>query len=632
MDHPSFALERARAVIERGGNPTAGAVPPHIAESWRRCLNAGLDPQVRPRVLRHGGAELRARRERSGLTRQLALAEMQLLYNQIAGSNFLIALGDPDGVVLDTITDPAFGTSAAGREIVPGSVWSQEIQGTNALGLAAVIREPVAVHGGEHFFACHGRITCMAAPIFNSNGELAGLLDASSNCEARQQHTLALVQMAAAHIENGLIFSEQPDALVLLFHPRREFLDTLSAGVLALSSDGAIRSLNRRGSKLLAGLEPGRGIRFEALFQSRLEDVLPRLLFGNVLRIRDRAGSAVFVVCRQAGEVADGGRPGGAARQAVVFAPPPARDTADFVAEDSRIASQLRALPDVVKARMPIHVSGETGTGKELIAHYVHAVSGRKGRFVPVNCGAIPESLFVAELFGYGGGAFTDARREGSKGLIQGADGGTLFLDEVGEIPLPAQTALLRFLDDYEVRPIGQSAASAVDVQVVSATNRDLESLAATGGFRRDLLYRLNAVTILMPPLRSRSDFPRAVHFTLNRIAPGLTITDSAIAALAAHGWPGNFRELRSVLQRIAFGAGEGPIDEAMVAAVISPDLTVCPHCRGSELGRSRCELILRTYEDTGRNVSEAARILGISRTTLYRHIEHLEPSRKGAL
>ncbi|MFZ5792550.1 MAG: sigma-54-dependent Fis family transcriptional regulator [Pseudomonadota bacterium] len=614
------ALDQARTAIERTGRLPPGMVPPHIAASWQRCLSTGLNPRERPEALRHSSAELRLRRERAGRARSLALAEMQLLYNQIAGTNFMIALGDPEGVVLDTITDPAFGTSDSGREIVPGSAWSERSHGTNALGLAAVTRDPVTVHGGEHFFLCHRHVSCMASPILNSSGELVGLLDASSNCETRQYHTLALVQMAAAHIENGLIFAEQSDALVLLFHPRVEFLNTLSAGVLALSGDGTVRSINRRGSRLLAGLGAERGSRFDALFRSRFDEVLPRLLSGNVLRIRDHAGSAVFVVCRQTGEAA-GGRPVGAARPHIVVAPP-APDSIEFVAEDSRVTSQLRVLSGAVSARMPIHVTGETGTGKELIARHVHAVSGRKGRFVAVNCGALPESLFIAELFGYGRGAFTDARREGSKGLIQDADGGTLFLDEVGEIPLPAQAALLRFLDDYEVRPIGEAKAHRVDVQIVSATNRDLDALAGGGGFRRDLLYRLNAVTVALPTLRSRSDFQRAVQFTLGRIAPGLAITDSAIAVLAGHDWPGNFRELRSVLQRIALGAGEGPIDETMVAAVLSPAEAACPHCRGSELRRSRCQQILRTFEETGRNVSEAARILGISRTTLYRHVE----------
>jgi transcriptional regulator of acetoin/glycerol metabolism len=615
------ALDQARAAIERTGRLPAGMVPEHIAASWQRCLSAGLDPRDRPRALRHSSAELRTRRERCGRARSLALAEMQLLYNQIAGTNFMIALGDPDGVVLDTITDPAFGTSNAGREIVPGSAWSERSHGTNALGLAAVMRDPVTVHGGEHFFSCHRQVSCMASPILDSKGELVGLLDASSNCEARQYHTLALVQMAAAHIENGLIFSEQSDALVLLFHPRMEFLNTLSAGVLALSGDGTVRSINRRGSKLLAGLGAERGSRFDALFRSQFEEVLPRLLSGNVMRIRDHAGSAVFVVCRQTGDIA-GGRAVAAVRPQQLVTP--AQDTVEFVAEDSRLASQLRTLPGAAAARMPVHITGETGTGKELIARHLHVVSGRKGRFVAVNCAAIPESLFVSELFGYGRGAFTDARREGSKGLIQDADGGTLFLDEVGEIPLSAQAALLRFLDDYEVRPVGEAKAQRVDVQIVSATNRNLEAAAGTGGFRRDLLYRLNAVTVTLPMLRSRSDFQRAVHFTLNRIAPGIAITDSAVAALATHGWPGNFRELRSVLQRVALGAGEGPIDETMVASVLSPEGTVCPHCRSSELRRSRCEQILRTFEETGRNVSEAARILGISRTTLYRHVERL--------
>ena len=639
MAHGLSMLDRARAAMERNGSFPAGALSPTIAESWRRCLDAGLHPRHQVRPIIHPQREIEERRERFATMRRLALAEMQQLYRMIAGSNFMIALSDPGGVVLDTISDQTFASSEAGRSIVPGSQWSEELLGTNALGLTAILKEPVSVHGGEHFFASHGDVTCMAAPIMNSEGELVGMLDASSNCEARQFHTLALIQMAAAHVENELVFSEQKDSVIVSFHPRMEFASTLSAGMLALSGEGRIRSVNRRGRALLSGLEVSRGSAFDALFEKRFDEVLPLLLAGLAVAIRDRVGSQVYMVCRHGGEFSGdfkkGGRTPGAGgppqgQEALPIGrssvPAAARgeERPGFVADDGRIAEKLSRLKGAVDMAMPIHIFGETGTGKELMARHIHAISARSGRFIPVNCGAFSEHLLTAELFGYADGAFTGARRGGAEGLVREADGGTLFLDEVSEMPMSAQVALLRFLDDFEVRAVGATKSRKVDVQIVSATNRELEELIAGNRFRRDLLYRLNAFTVELPPLRERTDFARATRHLLDEIAPGMAITDAAIGRLAKHGWPGNFRELRSTLQRIVLSAESGCIDETNLAGLFSEVEKACPDCRDHVLRRHRCEQMVRAFEANRRCVSKTARQLGISRTTLYRHVAHL--------
>jgi transcriptional regulator of acetoin/glycerol metabolism len=604
MQHLS-GLDRARTALEAGRRFPAGALPAPVAASWDRCLALGLDPRRPPEAEVLPFAEVACRREAVATMRRLALAEMQLLHAQIAGSEFMIALGDADGVVLDTISDQAFADSAAGREIIPGSRWQEADRGTNALGLAAIERAPVAIHGREHFFADDGRLSCMAAPILGPDGTVLGLLDASSANEARQQHTHALVRMAAAQVENGLIHQAFPQAAVIAFHPRAEYLETLSAGLLALSPDGGILSLNRPAAALLAGLPARPGGSFEALFDRPFPSALGALLAGGVAELRDRAGSALFATCRQIGAAAPP-RPAPVSR----LVRPPAEPTADFVCDHPPLARQMRQIPQAVALRMPILVVGETGTGKELMARHVHAASGRKGAFVPLNCGAVPEALFAAELFGHERGAFTDAR-EGAAGLARAADGGTLFLDEVGEIPLPAQAALLRFLDDGEVRPIGAPRGTRVDVQVVAATNRDLE--AAGTAFRRDLFYRLNALTLTMPPLGERTDFAAIVRHLAARVTPDLPLSPAAIATLATRPWPGNIRELRSVLQRRLL-AGHLPDGEPAAGA--------CPQCQPSPLARERCRRIREVVQSTSGNVAEAARRLRLSRTTVYRHLQ----------
>ncbi|MCW7541360.1 sigma-54-dependent Fis family transcriptional regulator [Aquabacterium sp. A7-Y] len=619
MQHLS-GLERARLALEGGGRLPAGALGQTLAASWKRCLDHGLDPLGRAQVAVVEGGDLKGRRERDALLRRLAIAEMQVLYEQISGSNFMIAFADRDGVILDTISDPGFAQSRDGQAIVPGSWWREQERGTNALGLALLERAPIAVYGREHFFAAHGHLSCMAAPVFNAGGEVIGLLDASCSNEARQQHTHALVRMAAAQIENGLIYRERSDVVILAFHPRMEYLDTLSAGLLSLAPDGRLGALNRVGRALLAGLDAQVGRRFDELFDVKLDRALDSVLGGAVLRVRDRAGSAVFMVCRQIGNRAAGGR-GSPAPAAVQVPPRPSTASVGFVCEDPVLQRRMTGIAEAARRRMPVHLLGETGTGKELMARHVHALSGRSGAFVAVNCGAIAESLFIAELFGHERGAYTNARQDGSPGLIQAADQGTLFLDEVADIPASAQTTLLRFLDAMEVRPVGGQKVKRVDVQIVSAANRDLREAVAAGRFRADLYYRLNGYEVLLPPLRERADFGLLVHHLLEAIQPGIAITDEAIERLRRRPWPGNMRELRTTLQRAVIAAEGGFLDEDGIVSDGAQAPAACPECRGHALARRNCLQIRETCASVGGNIAEAARLLGISRTTVYKHL-----------
>ena len=262
-------------------------------------------------------------------------------------------------------------------------------------------------------------------------------------------------------------------------------------------------------------------------------------------------------------------------------------------------------------------IQGETGSGKEVLARHAHRASGRSGAFVAVNCGALPAELFEAELFGYVGGAFTGARREGSIGLIASADGGTLLLDEVRELPLQLQAALLRFLDDGQVRPVGGTVSRHVDVQLLAATNAELGDEVAARRFRADLLYRLNTVCVVLPPLRLRRDFAQAARTMLASVDCRAVISDAAVARLAGHTWPGNFRELRSVLTRALLSGGDRRVTPALLDRLL-PAAVLAP---ASLLQQGATELVRREFERSGQSVSLTSRKLGISRTTVYRHL-----------
>jgi transcriptional regulator of acetoin/glycerol metabolism len=623
-------MVRARVVLERRRIAVEDLLASEISASWSRCLDAGLDPHGTPQKLVIGERELKRRRERIGHVHHLALAEIETLYHQIAGSNFLIAFADADGTVLESVADSQFGDSDAGRRIVPGSWWSEEVCGTNALGTAIVTGQPIIIHGSEHFFSCYGQVCCTAAPVRGAAGELVGMLDASSDCESRQRHTLALVKMAATHIENGLFVHQMGAHMILAIHPRAEFLGTISAGMIAIDEAGRISAVNGRAASILTGLQVGPGSRFEKLFNEPLEKLLARLHSSHQAFVRDALGSvhAVAWINRGAPVV----RRGHAQlnfRAGVAQAPARTLREPAFVAEDRGVRETLALVAAAVGVKAPILIQGETGSGKEMLARYAHEVSGRNGEFVAINCAAMPEHLFEAELFGYAAGAFTGARKDGAEGLIANADGGTLLLDEIGALAPQLQATLLRFLDDRVVRPVGGRGGRVVDVQILAATNANLAAEVDARRFRADLLYRLDTIKAVLPPLRARSDFVAALRFTLARIDPAATISDAALARLAVHGWPGNFRELRAVLTRALLATSDRHIDLAQVDVWLPPVLQPGNRQAGSVLRDKVAEEVVREFHRSGGNVSHTARNLAISRNTVYHHLR--EAAKRGS-
>lgn len=593
-DEPTFA--QARAIRARGlAMPPEGPPPEVILDSWTRCLDSGLAPNANLQIPVVQSSDLNMRRERSAYVRRLAQAELETLSRQIAGSNFLLAFADSEGVILDLYADNRFTMCGDEAGILPGSMWSEGVAGTNGLGTALATQSAVAVTGLEHYFLKLGDISCTAAPVRDALGQVVGVLDASSYYESRQRHTQALVQMAATHIENGLLAHQMQGQLVLAFHPRAEYLGTLSAGLLAFDGDGRLQAVNAPGRHLLTGLTTGRGTRFEELFREPLEHVMGRLHLGNEVRLRDALGSALVV--RMVGRLSGTDRrlhvPHGLVQgqpvpkeanraSARVQATPAQADTPKnapaFLMQDPAVQQACRLVQAAVRMGVPILLHGETGTGKEMLARHAHQASQRTGQFVAVNCAAMPAELFEAELFGYAAGAFTGARREGSPGLIAAADGGTLLLDEIGDLPLPLQAALLRFLDDRIVRPVGGHQSRSVDVQLLAATHTNLDTEVQERRFREDLLYRLNTVRVTLPALRDRADLPEAARWVLHAIDPTAQLLDDAWPVLQQHRWPGNFRELRNtltraLLNRVGNPAHKGPaqLGAACIQAVLGP-------------------------------------------------------------
>ena len=279
-------------------------------------------------------------------------------------------------------------------------------------------------------------------------------------------------------------------------------------------------------------------------------------------------------------------------------------------------AAELERLRAVAVARVPVLLRGESGAGKEVLAAAIHRLSGRKGAFQPVNCGAIPPNLVESQLCGHRRGAFSGAV-EDHPGLVRGADGGTLFLDEIGDLPLPAQAALLRVLQEEEVLAVGAARPVKIDLRVVSATHRDLDVLVAEGRFRADLLARLSGYVCALPPLRERrEDFSLLVALLLTKLgAPGATFTPEAGRALLRYAWPLNVRELEKCLASAAALAGDTKIDLEHLPSGLRSAPTAAASARDLQ---QRDELIAQLREHGG-NVTAVARAMGKARTQVQR-------------
>jgi DNA-binding NtrC family response regulator len=306
-------------------------------------------------------------------------------------------------------------------------------------------------------------------------------------------------------------------------------------------------------------------------------------------------------------------------------------DFGGIVGEHPKLLKVLETIAQVAATRAPVLVLGESGTGKELIADAIHRNSPRRDApIVKINMGAIATSLFESEMFGHVRGAFTDARAD-RKGFVASADGGTLFLDEIGELNRGDQVKLLRVLQDQRYLPVGASRAEQADVRVVSATNRELAELVAGGDFREDLFYRLNLITIRLPPLRERrSDIPLLARHIAATVADSYGIgavglTPQALDWLAAQPWPGNIRQLKQTLERTLLLAGKEVLTQADFLATSAVDESV-PGTRlgvdGMTLEQVERLMITQALRQHAGNISRVAKTLGLSRTALYRRLE----------
>ena len=635
-------------VVQNGLQPAG--IEPHVTRSWYRCLREyGIEPSTPRQIAMLNSQSLKELQQRMGELLPVARAEMESLYEQIAGSGFAVILSDTQGAVLTTITDPTLQREFRQAGLSLGALWDERHEGTNGIGTCLAEGCPVTVHREEHFRGYNLSLSCSGAPILDPHGSIIAVLDAStansSDSRLIQRHTMALVNMSAHLISRWNFLNEFSQSWILRFHSRPEFVGLLHEALVAMDGAGHILAVNES-ALLQLGCSTRKalvGESIEKFFQFDFATLERRAQFepSTIWPVRDLAhGRRFFAIARA---------PLRAAARSLELAAPNTRAAKveaarngrgqHHVGEDAQMRKNLTVGKQLFAKQVPILLQGATGTGKEAFAKALHH-SGLwfDKPFVTVNCAAIPESLIESELFGYTRGAFTGAVKEGRVGKILQSNGGSLFLDEIGDMPLMLQTRLLRVIEEREVVPLGSDLAIPVSLHVISATHRDIRRMIQEGEFREDLYYRLNGITLHLPPLRDRSDKADLISTLLREenTQESIEIAEDAFQKLLDYAWPGNIRQLRNALRTASALCRDGIIRLSNLPQEIlhtdGRSLAPTSDARSAEppaamslpsaaLRDAECAALLRELERMHWNISRTAQALGISRNTLYRKI-----------
>ncbi|WP_407576230.1 sigma-54-dependent Fis family transcriptional regulator [Raoultella terrigena] len=570
---------------------------PLLSDSWFRSQLYGLQPTTDefPRLRSGELADLLA--SHSGL-QQLTQPVVGALSRKVADLQSVVILSDASGLVLQTFGNMHAMQKAQSFALAPGNLWSESGRGTNAIGTALAIDDSCEIDGRQHFLTSNQDLYCAAIPIQSPDGQIAGVLDISGPAHFPHPHTLGWVKEAAKQIEYLWVKqSLHPQQWLMSLHSQPQKLDSVEE-LLLVFSDNVLTAGNRLAMRELGlGSEQLGHITFQQLFplltQTAVTVPLPLTVRRQSYYYRLRAPT----------------------RSAVAVSAPP---TVDLPFAGPREGEKMVRL---LNAGIALCIEGETGCGKEYVSRTLHQHSRwRSGKFVAINCAAIPESLIESELFGYQPGAFTGASKNGYIGKIREADGGVLFLDEIGDMPMLLQTRLLRVLQEKEVTPLGASQSTPVNFAVICATHRNLAQRVADGEFREDLFYRLREFALAIPPLRGWPALPAFIQRLWQALDAGqrrVQLSPDLLDNLARQPWPGNVRQLQSLMKVLLALADDGArleIDDLPAEYRAAP-APAAP--RG--LQQHDSQLIADTLTTYNGNVSKAAQALGVARSTLYR-------------
>lgn len=624
-----------------------------VVESWIRSYNYGLDVfnyNYGP-VLEETALEELLRKK--DLLLNAADPYIRQLETMLSNSECIILLTDEQGVMLRVIEGGKELLEQQNKRfrLVPGSIWTEETIGTCAHGISLITKTPMQICGSEHYCEKYEQISCSSAPIFDSNGNLAGTLCiVSPSFHHQTSHSLGLVISMAWAVQNEFQLELNNELLSVT-------LETAEEAVITINKEGIINKANVPARKILnhmnkdlvgmpiesilgkqsiirSVLETGKSISDTVISNEKINQ---RLHLHSMQPVKDQYGNTYGCVLtfKQLHQTRKLVNQNAGLKATYTFD--------DIIGNSCPLKKSINMSKKFAHLNANILIQGESGTGKELFAQAIHNESRPNGPFIALNCAAIPHTLVESELFGYEGGAFTGAKRHGKQGKVELANGGTLFLDEIGDMPLELQPVLLRVLEEGKVMRIGANRYMPVDFRLITATNNDLLHLVEKGQFRKDLYYRLKALTINIPPLRDREadiiilaqHFINATAKKQQKTAPSLS--DLAALEIINYSWPGNIRQLENAMLFAVSMCTDGVIKPEELPEEINSGVSAASNQIDSEPAAPAVTLdgtennfslkdiekimICHVLQKTNNNISIAAEQLGISRSTLYRKI-----------
>ena len=631
-------------------------VRPIIANSWKRCKSAGIDPHSKRPISTLNDKETKVLLERNRHLIEVSWPILKMIGEMIRGSGFRVDLADKDGYFLKIISDMETLEESKKLGSVIGANRSELISGTNGIGVALSTGEPIQILGPEHYNIYHHNWTCSAAPIHDSSGNIIGVINMSGNYRLLHKHTLGMVVAISNAIESALVTEKKVYELSTTNRFLKTIIESINDGLVILDKEGKITHLNSIAGGIL-GKEPPDAIGepinkliktnfslFDILNNRKgyLEKEITITPFGSKESfqyllteklVEDYEGKsqgimALFKEMKKVHKLVGG-----------IIGSKPQLNFSNIIGNNEKLKRAVNLAKVASISSCKILIQGESGTGKEIFAQAIHNNSNRRDKpFIAINCAAIPRDLVESELFGYEEGAFTGAKRGGRPGKFELAEGGTLFLDEIESMPLESQPKLLRVVESNQLMRVGGNKIITTEVRIISSTNQDLLLAVKKGSFREDLLYRINTVTVDIPPLRERKDdIPILVKYICNKIGRrinknNIEIDKKVLEVLCEYNWPGNIRELENALESAIILSKNHKITIEVMPENIKPfksnDLDIKEDREANSLTDIEKEVIFKVLKEVKGNITKASRVLGIDRSTLYRKIEKYKISK----
>ncbi len=584
-----------------------------ISESWYRCKQANVNPHMNKGQKILSSNVFQDQKKKSEIFLDIAIPQIQNMRKTIDELQMMALLIDPDGYVLSLSGNEQTLKRAKHINFIEGVKWTEAAVGTNAIGTALEIEEAIMISGTEHYSVASHSWSCAAAPIHNDDGKLIGVLDFSCPIEFSHPYMLGMVTSIAHAIERECSIRVHQNELQLI----HRFLDVIDSDeqVVICNHRDVIVSASKRVRERVCNWSR---MKLEDLMQYGLKFKLEVPVYSNNRMI----GKCIYVKENKQGNL---------------FSTVPLINGIIFpgvIGTSSAFQHTLEEIKLVSPTDASVYVCGETGVGKEYVARAIHENSPRKnGPLIAVNFGSLPKELMESELFGYAEGAFTGARRQGYKGKFEQADGGTIFLDEIGEVPPEMQVALLRVLQERTVTPIGSSKEVPVNIRIITATHKDLLRLVEEGKFRQDLYYRLHVYPLYVPSLIERKeDIPYFIQQFCERKNWNVVFPKSICNQFFQHTWPGNIRELLNVLERIYILSQGREICEKQISFLLQTMMGNQPQFELQAENKTENTLnfrekiqrdsMIEALEKTNGNVSLAAKLLDVPRSTFYKRMQ----------